>query len=168
MKKSTDSKSSSTIMRSLTLRKVIVIVGCVALLKLVWNLLFSSSHARIVVDVTNIEYQPLDFEFQPKSCVVENGICKPFSEADAPVAAKGLYAHGSSFYLDGRPFRILSGSFHYFRTQPAQWGDRLLKIKAAGLNTVTTYIPWNLHEKMPDAYNFGGRWDLSTFIQQVS
>ncbi len=60
----------------------------------------------------------------------------------------GLHPEGPNFYLDGRPFRILGGSFHYFRTQPAQWGDRLEKMKAAGLNTVTTYIPWNLHEKV--------------------
>ena len=60
----------------------------------------------------------------------------------------GLHPEGSDFYLNGRPFRILSGSFHYFRTQPAQWGDRLERMKAAGLNTLTTYVPWNLHEKV--------------------
>ena len=64
------------------------------------------------------------------------------------VSLIGLHPEGSDFYLNGRPFRIISGSFHYFRTQPAQWGDRLERMKAAGLNTVTTYIPWNLHEKV--------------------
>ena len=159
--------SSSVIMRSFTLRKVIIVVAALALIKLGWNLIFGAPRHRIMVDVTDLEFQPLDFDFQPRSCVMEDGKCKPFNEAQAPVAAKGLFAHGDSFYLDGRPFRILSGSFHYFRTQPAQWGDRLLKMKAAGLNTVMTYVPWNLNEKIPSAYSFGGRWDLSTFIQQV-
>lgn len=93
--------------------------------------------------------------------------CIPQHEAEVHSPTKGLYTHGQNFYLDGREFRILSGSFHYFRTQPAQWGDRLLKIKAAGLNTVTTYIPWNLHEKMRGQYEFTGLWDVASFIRQV-
>ena len=74
--------------------------------------------------------------------------CVPHHEAEVHSPTKGLYTHGRKFYLDGREFRLLGGSFHYFRTQPAQWGDRLLKMKAAGLNVVTTYVPWNLHEKV--------------------
>ncbi len=73
------------------------------------------------------------------SCTAANKSFFPFS---------GLHPEGDSFYLNGRPFRILSGSFHYFRTQPAQWGDRLERMRAAGLNTLTTYIPWNLHEQV--------------------
>ena len=51
-----------------------------------------------------------------------------------------------SFYLDGKPVRILSGAMHYFRILPEYWEDRLLKLKGAGLNTVETYVPWNFHE----------------------
>ena len=49
-----------------------------------------------------------------------------------------LKADGRHFYLDGKPFRILSGSIHYFRVVPEHWKDRLLKLKAMGLNTVQT------------------------------
>ena len=28
---------------------------------------------------------------------------------------------GSSFYLDGQEFKILSGAIHYFRIQPEDW-----------------------------------------------
>ena len=34
------------------------------------------------------------------------------------------------FYLDGNPFRIISGGMHYFRVLPEYWEDRLLKLKA--------------------------------------
>ncbi len=68
-------------------------------------------------------------------------------------SSSGLHAEGPNFYLNGRPFRIVSGSFHYFRTQPAQWGDRLERMKAAGLNTVTTYVPWNLHERVRNVWH---------------
>ena len=51
------------------------------------------------------------------------------------------------FYLDGEKLKIYSGAIHYFRTVPEYWEDRLLKLKAAGFNTVETYTCWNLHEK---------------------
>ena len=44
---------------------------------------------------------------------------------------------GPEFVLDGKKLRILSGSIHYFRVVPEYWEDRLLKMKACGLNTIT-------------------------------
>ncbi|CAH1781829.1 unnamed protein product [Owenia fusiformis] len=80
----------------------------------------------------------------------------------------GLVAEGKHFYMDGQPIRILSGSFHYFRTPPAYWKDRLYKMKAAGLNTITTYIPWNLHEKTQGNIILDGKWNnIGKFIQEV-
>ncbi|ELT88051.1 hypothetical protein CAPTEDRAFT_41407, partial [Capitella teleta] len=64
--------------------------------------------------------------------------CVPLEQAEVSLPTKGLYAFKDSFYLDGRRFKIFSGSFHYFRTHPLLWGDRLLRMKAAGLNTVMT------------------------------
>jgi len=85
-----------------------------------------------------------------------------------PVKGVGLEARGSSFYLDGKPLRIISGSFHYFRTHPEQWKDRLERMKAAYVNTVTTYIPWNLHERRRGVYNFAADgFDLVRFIKLV-
>ncbi|EPB74184.1 glycosyl hydrolase family 35 [Ancylostoma ceylanicum] len=50
------------------------------------------------------------------------------------------------FLRDGKPFRYISGSIHYFRSHPDQWEARLHSIRAAGLNAIETYIPWNFHE----------------------
>lgn len=55
-----------------------------------------------------------------------------------PVTTPSLTEVGRDFYLDGKQFRILSGSIHYFRVVPEYWKDRLLKLKAMGLNTVQT------------------------------
>lgn len=54
------------------------------------------------------------------------------------------------FLLHGEPFRIISGAMHYFRVHPDQWADRLRKARLMGLNTVETYVPWNLHQPDPD------------------
>ena len=45
---------------------------------------------------------------------------------------------GESFVVEGRNMRILSGAIHYFRVVPGYWEDRLMRLKAAGLNTVET------------------------------
>ncbi|MEV6794690.1 beta-galactosidase family protein [Streptomyces sp. NPDC051320] len=50
------------------------------------------------------------------------------------------------FRIDGRPVRLLSGALHYFRVHEGQWEHRLAMLRALGLNTVETYVPWNLHE----------------------
>ncbi len=70
-----------------------------------------------------------------------------------------------SFFLDGKPLRVLSGAMHYFRTLPEYWEDRLIKIKQVGLNTVETYVPWNLHEPREGEFNFEGLCDIERFIQ---
>ncbi|NUP53036.1 MAG: beta-galactosidase [Catenulispora sp.] len=72
------------------------------------------------------------------------------------------------FALDGRPFRIVSGGLHYFRVHPAQWPDRLRKARLMGLNTVDTYVPWNLHEPRPGTFDFDGILDLAAFLDQAA
>uniref|UniRef100_A0A3P8U8A9 Beta-galactosidase n=1 Tax=Amphiprion percula TaxID=161767 RepID=A0A3P8U8A9_AMPPE len=77
---------------------------------------------------------------------------------------KGLKAESSQFTLEGKPFRILGGSIHYFRVPRAYWEDRLLKMKACGLNTLTTYVPWNLHESERGTFNFQDQLDLKAYV----
>ena len=69
------------------------------------------------------------------------------------------------FLKDGEPFRYISGDFHYFRVPRFYWKDRLMKMKAGGLNTVQTYIAWNVHEPTQGNYNFEGDADLVSFIE---
>ncbi len=69
------------------------------------------------------------------------------------------------FYLDGKEFRIFSGSLHYFRALPEYWESLLRKFRAAGLNTVETYVAWNLHEPKEGEFNFEGIADLGRFIE---
>ena len=61
--------------------------------------------------------------------------------------------------------QIFSGTVHYFRIHPAYWRTTLRKLRAAGLNTVETYVAWNLHEPQMDVYDFGdGGNDMSEFL----
>ncbi|KAG8231348.1 hypothetical protein J437_LFUL012258 [Ladona fulva] len=72
---------------------------------------------------------------------------------------------GDQFLKDGLPFRYVSGSLHYFRVPATYWRDRLQKLRAAGLNAVSTYVDWSKHEPQPDEYNFTDDLDIARFIQ---
>lgn len=79
-----------------------------------------------------------------------------------------LKTSSTQFLLDGKPFRILSGALHYFRVVPEYWRDRLEKMRAFGLNTVETYVPWNLHEPRPGEFHFEGMLDIVKFIEMAN
>nr|MDO8079769.1 beta-galactosidase [Candidatus Freyarchaeota archaeon] len=72
------------------------------------------------------------------------------------------------FDLDKENF-LLSGEIHYFRVPKREWRERLAKLKNAGLNAVSTYIPWNWHELSPGVFDFQGspvdERDLETFLE---
>jgi beta-galactosidase len=72
---------------------------------------------------------------------------------------------GRDFVLNGRPFQIRSGEMHYPRIPRAYWRDRMRKAKAMGLNTVCTYVFWNLHEPRPGQFDFRGNLDLGAFLK---
>ncbi|KAB7496374.1 Beta-galactosidase-1-like protein 3 [Armadillidium nasatum] len=77
----------------------------------------------------------------------------------------GLVAEGNDFTLNGKVIKIFSGSFHYFRVHPSYWRDTLRKLRAAGLNAVQTYMPWNLHNPAKGKFDFGtGEEALSPFL----
>ena len=55
----------------------------------------------------------------------------------------------------GPPVQLRSGEFHYFRVPRKDWSARLEDVRAAGLNAVSIYVPWNWHEPQR------GRLDLT-------
>jgi beta-galactosidase len=70
--------------------------------------------------------------------------------------------------IDGAPRLIISGEIHYFRLRRDEWEDRILKLKAAGGNTVASYIPWLCHELEGGEIDLDGHTrpelDLGAFI----
>ncbi len=61
------------------------------------------------------------------------------------------------FLLDGRPCFIYSGEIHYFRLRPREWPIHLRAARSAGLNAVSSYIPWIWHEAAEGTFDFTGR-----------
>jgi beta-galactosidase len=76
-------------------------------------------------------------------------------------------AENGQFTLDGKPFQVISGEMHYPRIPRAYWRDRMRMAKAMGLNTITTYVFWNVHEPRPGEYDFSGNNDVAEFIREA-
>ncbi len=68
--------------------------------------------------------------------------------------------------MDGKARFLYSGEVHYFRIDPADWPARLRQAKKAGLNAVSTYVPWRWHETSPGVYDFYGATDGKRDLQR--
>lgn len=66
--------------------------------------------------------------------------------------------------IDGKPVFLLSGETHYFRQPRSQWQHLLDEAKKMGLNCISSYVPWLLHEEKEGEYCFEDRLDLGAFI----
>ncbi len=86
----------------------------------------------------------------------------------APKQIRPVHAfstEGDHFTLDGKPFKVLSGELHYARIPREYWHARLKMAKAMGLNTIATYVFWNVHEPTPGHFDFTGQYDLAAFVR---
>jgi hypothetical protein len=72
----------------------------------------------------------------------------------------------TNYYLTrkGRPWIGISGEFHFSRFPAEYWEEELLKIKATGINLVSTYFFWNYHELSPGQFNWSGNRNARHFI----
>jgi beta-galactosidase len=70
-----------------------------------------------------------------------------------------------AFLLDGKPFQMISGEMHYPRVPREAWRSRMKMAKAMGLNTIGTYVFWNLHEPQKGKFDFTGNNDVAAFVR---
>lgn len=67
--------------------------------------------------------------------------------------------------MDGKPWLPVMGEFHFSRTPEADWEPELLKMKAAGVEIVATYVFWIHHEEVEGQWNWTGQRDLRHFAE---
>lgn len=68
---------------------------------------------------------------------------------------------------NNQPWFPMMGEFHYSRYPKKLWRDALYKMKAGGIEIVSTYAFWIHHEEMEGEYDFTGRRDLREFTKTV-
>lgn len=81
---------------------------------------------------------------------------------------KKVYFEDGVFVIDEKKKFLFSAEIHYFRLPKEEWEDRLKKIKDAGFDTISFYVPWFWHEIEDGFFDFDGRSnerrDLSGFL----
>ena len=71
----------------------------------------------------------------------------------------------SVFLLDNRPFQLISGEMHYSRIPREAWRQRMRMARAMGLNTIGTYVFWNIQEPEKGKFDFSGNNDIAAFVR---
>ena len=81
--------------------------------------------------------------------------------------SRSFSTRGDQFLLDGQPFLIRAGEMHYPRVPRPYWRDRMRKMRAMGLNTLCTYVFWDLHEPQQGKFDFSGNLDLAEYVRNA-
>jgi beta-galactosidase len=67
--------------------------------------------------------------------------------------------------MDGKPWIPVMGEFHFSRYPEAEWEQEILKMKAAGVGIVATYVIWIHHEQTEGVFDWSGQKDLRKFVE---
>ncbi|WP_281336197.1 beta-galactosidase [Flavobacterium eburneipallidum] len=68
------------------------------------------------------------------------------------------------FIKNGKPWYPVMGELHYSRIPKSQWEESILKMKAAGIDVIATYVFWIYHEEEQGKWNWEGDNDLKAFV----
>lgn len=68
---------------------------------------------------------------------------------------------------DKGPWFPMMGEFHYSRYPEQYWKESLLKMKAGGIEIVSSYVIWIHHEEVEGEYDFSGQRNLRRFVEIV-
>ena len=76
----------------------------------------------------------------------------------------------NSYFIEknGKPFFPVIGEFHYARFAHEFWEEEILKMKAGGINTIASYVFWNLHEREEGSFDWEEDLNLRKFVQLIN
>lgn len=73
-------------------------------------------------------------------------------------------ANSRSLLLNGIPWFVAAGEFHYSRVPASEWRLELLKMKMAGFEVINAYAFWLHHEEVQGVWDWSGQRDLRAFV----
>jgi hypothetical protein len=93
-----------------------------------------------------------------------------YLEMGSGTAGKSPTGHSvsvNSRYLtmDGKPWLPVMGEFHYSRYPERYWEEEILKMKAGGIQIVSTYVFWIHHEEVEGQFDWSGDRNLRKFVE---
>jgi beta-galactosidase len=76
-----------------------------------------------------------------------------------------LTLDSDSLILNGKRWTPAMGEFQYSRYPETEWREELLKMKAGGIDIVSTYVFWIHHEEVEGQFDWSGRRDLRRYVE---
>jgi beta-galactosidase len=123
-------------------------------------------------------FATLAFGFQQSTDSVVSSIIS--IDAQRPIAPPetgyfhlgGISKSGNSLSVNSRyiiknsePWLPVMGEFHFARYPEAYWEEEILKMKAGGVQVVSTYIFWIHHEEIEGQFDWSGQRNLRHFVE---
>lgn len=69
------------------------------------------------------------------------------------------------FRFDDKIVLPAMAEFHYSRFSPEHWEESILKLKAANISIISSYIIWIHHEEIKGEWDFTGCRNLRLFLE---
>jgi hypothetical protein len=66
---------------------------------------------------------------------------------------------------DGKPWIPVMGEFHFTRYPEPYWEEEILKMKAGGVDVISTYVLWIHHEEIQGQFDWSGQRNLRRFAE---
>lgn len=67
--------------------------------------------------------------------------------------------------IGGKPVLPIMGEMQFSRIKRSAWEDCILKMKAGGVNIISTYLFWNHHEEIEGQFDWTDNRDIRAFVE---
>jgi hypothetical protein len=139
--------------RNFTFHSAIVSVALIAVVLMAASL-FAGDHPNpVVIDATRKSPQPAPL---------------PFSVGGQSPDGHVLSANSRYLTRNGKPWFPVMGEFQYSRYPEADWEMEIQKMKAGGIQVISTYVFWIHHEEVEGQFDWAGPRNLRRFIDLCS
>lgn len=89
----------------------------------------------------------------------------PFPAGGQSPGGQTLSINSRYLLRDGKPWFPVMGEFQFSRYPEAGWDKEILKMKAGGIQVISTYIFWIHHEEIEGQFDWSGQRNLRGFVQ---
>ncbi len=75
-----------------------------------------------------------------------------------------IVAADQRFSVDGETRALYGGAVHYWRLERERWSPILDEVRRMGFTMISSYIPWEVHERARGDFDFEGNKDIDAFL----
>jgi len=76
-----------------------------------------------------------------------------------------VLSYNNSYLIkNGKPWFPVMGEMHFSRCAEKDWEESIMKMKAAGIEVISTYVFWNHHEETEGVFDWTGNRNIHKFL----